>query len=105
MKGFLAAAAIAFLAVVARPAIPDRIPDLPRDSHLTAAPVPQTSIISHPGLSIRPVPLDSAPMAAETGAAAPLDLRTSAGADGRFLLISAQLREKYRSFRESLTSP
>jgi hypothetical protein len=105
MKGLPAAVAIAFLALAAHPGAPDRNPDLPRESHLAAAPVPQTSIVSHQGVVVRPVPLDATASVAETGEAALLDLRIPAGAEDRFLLISAQLREKYRSFRDSLTSP
>ena len=104
MKGFLAAVAIAFLAVVAHPGA-EATPDLPREFHLAAAPLLPSTIASQPCVPLRPVLPTVAPTAADFGGEGVLELRTPAAAGDRSLLISAQLREKYRRFRESLTSP
>ena len=105
MKGLLAAVAIAFLAVVAHPNAADRTPELPRDSHLTSVPSPAPAISSEHRLPARPGLPDVAPVAVDSGLATLADLRTPAAAGRPSVLIAARLREKYRPFQESLTSP
>ena len=104
MKGFLAADAISFLAVLAHPGS-DATQDRPGESHLAEAPLLQSTIASQPCVPLRPVLPTVAPMAANSGVERVLELPTPAAAGGRSILISAQVRGKYRRFRESLTSP
>ena len=105
MKGFLAAVAIAIVAVVAHPCAAGRTTDHPRDSQLAAAPAPAPAIASEHGDPTRPAVPEITPAATDSGFSPTADLRTPAAAGRPSILIAARLREKYRPFLESLTSP
>ena len=104
VKGFLAAVAIALLALIAHPGA-GATPERAGESRLAAAPLPQSAIASQPCIPLRPVLPDIVAPTADPGVGVAPEVGNPAAAGGRSLLISAQLWEKYRSFRESLTSP
>jgi hypothetical protein len=105
MKGFLAAVAIALLAIAAQPRSAAAAPDRADESQLTAAPDHQPSIAAVDGVPLRPGAPEGAPQAAAAALEPLADLRAPAAAGHPSVLIAARLREKYRPFLESLTSP
>jgi hypothetical protein len=105
VKGLLSAVAIALLAILAVPGSVAAASDRSHEAHLTSAPLAQRAFVSQDGIALRPCLPDLAPTAGDSSAGVVPDLQTPAAAGRPFVLVAAQLREKYRAFRESLTSP